>query len=139
VIDQSTEFGARVAAHLREDMVVWLTSVAPAGAPLPTPVWFLWDGQQSLRVSSLPTAKRVEHIAANPHVSLNFPGDGQGGDIVVFSARATIDADAPPVDRMEPFVTKYATAMQRIGLTPEQFAERYSVALHVELRRLRGH
>jgi hypothetical protein len=35
VIDEGTEFGARVARHLREDPVVWLTTVTPAGAPLP--------------------------------------------------------------------------------------------------------
>jgi PPOX class probable F420-dependent enzyme len=139
VIDQSTDFGARVAAHLRDDLVVWLTSVSPSGAPLPTPVWFLWDGAQTVRMYSLPTAKRVEHIAANPHVSLNFPGDGQGGDIVVFSGRAQIAPDAPPADRFAPYVSKYAAAIERIGLTPEQFGERYSAAVRVELTRVRGH
>ncbi len=36
MIDESTEFGARVAAHLREERVVWLTTVTPSGAPLPS-------------------------------------------------------------------------------------------------------
>jgi PPOX class probable F420-dependent enzyme len=139
VIDQSTEYGARVANHLRDDTVVWLTSVSQSGAPLPTPVWFLWDGEQSVRTYSLPTARRVEHIAANPHVSLNFPGDASGGDIVVFSGRATIDRDAPPADRVGPYIEKYQAAIERIGLTPQQFGERYSVALKVELTRVRGH
>ncbi|MDX6730957.1 MAG: hypothetical protein QOC54_905 [Baekduia sp.] len=139
MIDQSTEFGARVAAHLRDDPVVWLTSVSPSGAPLPTPVWFFWDGDRSVRIYSLPTAKRVEHIAANPHVSLNFPGDGQGGDIVVFSGRAEVDPEAPPADRFEPYATKYETAISGIGLTPEQFGERYATALRVDLTRVRGH
>ena len=44
VIDESTEFGARVARRLREETVVWLTTVTPSGAPLPRPVGFLWDG-----------------------------------------------------------------------------------------------
>ena len=34
MIDQSTEFGARVARHLRDEIVVWMTTVTPAGAPL---------------------------------------------------------------------------------------------------------
>jgi PPOX class probable F420-dependent enzyme len=139
VIDQSTDFGARVAAHLRDDIVIWLTTVSPTGAPLPTPVWFVWDREESLRIQSLPTAKRVEHIATNPNISLNFAGDGQGGDIIVFSGRATIDTAAPPMDRVEPYVAKYASHMERIGVTPEQFAARYSVALRVELGRVRGH
>jgi PPOX class probable F420-dependent enzyme len=139
VIDQSTDFGARVTAHLREDPVVWFTSVSRNGAPLPTPVWFLWDGEQTVQMYSLPTAKRVEHIADNPHVSLNFPGDGQDGDRVVFSGRAHVAPDAPPAGQNEPYVTKYATAIERLGLTPEQFGERYSTAVRVELTRVRGH
>ena len=31
-IDESTEFGARVAAHLRDDIAVWMTTVTPRGA-----------------------------------------------------------------------------------------------------------
>jgi PPOX class probable F420-dependent enzyme len=139
VIDQRTDFGARVAAHLREDTVVWFTSVSPNGAPLPTPVWFVWDGEQTVRMYSLPTAKRVEHIADNPHVSLNFRGDGQGGDIVVFSGHAQVAPDAPPANRNEPYITKYGTAIEGLGLTPEQFAERYSTAVQVQLTRVRGH
>jgi PPOX class probable F420-dependent enzyme len=139
VIDQSTDFGARVATHLREDPVIWLTSVSPSGAPLPTPVWFLWDGDRTVRIYSLPTARRLAHVAGNPRVSLNFPGDGQGGDIVVLSGRAEVDPDAPAADRFEPYVAKYATAIESIGLTPHHFGERYSAALRVELTRVRGH
>jgi PPOX class probable F420-dependent enzyme len=139
VIDQSTEFGARVVAHLREEVVVWLTSVSPRGAPLPTPVWFLWDGERSVRVYSLPTARRLQHIADNPNVALNFSGDGRGGDIVVFSGEARIDPDAPPAHQDDAYVAKYAEQIEGIGMTPEAFGERYSVALRVELARVRGH
>ena len=44
VIDEGTELGARAARRLREEHVVWLTTVTPARAPLPRPVGFLWDG-----------------------------------------------------------------------------------------------
>ena len=138
-IDQDTDFGARVAAHLRDDVVVWLTSVSPGGAPLPTPVWFLWDGGSHVRIQSLPTARRVEHLRANPKVSLNFAGDGQGGDIVVLSGRADVADDASPVDQVEAYVNKYRAHMERLGLTPEAFAARYSTVMEVELTSLRGH
>ena len=49
IIDESTEFGARVAEHLRTEIVVWMTTVTPSGAPLPMPVWFLWEGGESVR------------------------------------------------------------------------------------------
>ena len=94
-IDQSTAFGARAARHLREDPVVWLTTVSPRGAPSPNPVWFLWDGASSVTVFSLPDAARVAHLAGNPRMALHFGGDGRGGDIVVLSGTAVARPDAP--------------------------------------------
>ena len=94
VIDESTEFGARAARHLREEIVVWMTTVTPAGAPLPMPVWFLWDGSESVLMYSRPSP-RIRNIEANPRVSLNFGGDGGGGDIVVLSGRAEVDDGLP--------------------------------------------
>ena len=96
MIDEGTEFGARAARHLRDDRIVWLTTVTPAGAPLPSPVWFLWDGSETVLLFSLAGTARTRNIEANPHVSLNFAGDGSGGDIVVLSGRATIELGAPP-------------------------------------------
>jgi PPOX class probable F420-dependent enzyme len=68
VIDLSTEFGSRVARHLRDEHVVWLTTVTPSGVPLPRPVGFLWDGQETVSIYSQ-TGTRVRNIAANPKVT----------------------------------------------------------------------
>jgi PPOX class probable F420-dependent enzyme len=138
VIDESTEFGARVARHLREEIVVWLTTVTPAGSPLPRPVWFLWDGAESIVMYSRPGA-RVRNVEANPRVTLNFGGDGRGGDIVVLSGNATVDTAAPPADRAGDYRAKYDDHIARIGVTPEAFARRYSVPLRIRLTRLDGH
>ena len=118
--------------------MVWLTTVTRAGSPLPNPVWFHWDGAESIVMFSLPGA-RVRNVEANPRVTLNFAGDGRGGDIVVLSGRATVDRDAPSAARVEPYVEKYAQNMARIGLSPEEFAERYSVPIHVRIVGARGH
>jgi PPOX class probable F420-dependent enzyme len=138
VIDESTEFGARVARHLRDEIVVWLTTVTPRGAPLPMPVWFVWDGAESVTMYSQPGA-RVRNIEANQHVSLNFAGDGRGGDIGVLSGEAAIGRDAPPADQDRDYLAKYHDHISRIGMTPETFAKRYSVPVRIELLRLRGH
>jgi PPOX class probable F420-dependent enzyme len=138
VIDERTEFGARVARHLREEIVVWLTTVTPRGAPLPMPVWFSWDGAESVAVYSQPGA-RVRNIQANPHVSLNFSGDGRGGDIVVFSGDAVIDETGPAASKNHEYLAKYADHITRIGMTPDTFAERYSFPVRIQLERLRGH
>lgn len=137
-IDESTEFGARAAEHLRADIVVWLTTVARKSGPLPMPVWFLWDGADTVLMFSQEGA-RVRNVEADPRVSLNFAGDGRGGDIVVLSGRASAERDAPAADRVEPYLEKYASHIERIGLTPELFGARYSVPIRIELTRLRGH
>jgi PPOX class probable F420-dependent enzyme len=138
VIDTSTEFGARVARHLREDRVVWLTTVTPAGAPLPSPVWFLWDGAESVLVYSLDGA-RIRNIETNPRVTLNFAGDGRGGDIVVLSGVAEVAGDARPAHRNSDYLARYETDIGRIGMDPASFAERYRVPVRIGLQRVRGH
>lgn len=76
MIDESSEFGARVARHLREETIVWLTTVTPSGAPLLRPVGFLWDGGENVFVYSQPGA-RIRNISRNPKVTSNFRGDAK--------------------------------------------------------------
>ena len=138
IIDESTEFGARAAAHLREEIVVWMTVVTRSGGPLPMPVWFLWEGGESVLMFSRDGA-RVRNLEANPNVSLNFGGNGRGGDIVVLSGRATPDRDAPGAHQVGAYIQKYEDQIKRIGHTPETFAADYSVPVRIELTKLRGH
>ena len=138
IVDESTDFGARAAAHLRDDIVVWLTTISGKSGPLPMPVWFVWDGAETVRMFSQDGA-RVRNLEADPRVSLNFAGNGRGGDIVVLSGRATVEPDAPPADRVDAYVEKYSEHIARIGLTPEQFGVKYSNPVRIELTRLRGH
>jgi PPOX class probable F420-dependent enzyme len=102
------------------------------------PVWFVWDGAESIVVYSLPGA-RVRNVEANPRVALNFAGDGRGGDIVVLSGNAAIDRDVPPAYRADEYRVKYDEHIARIGMTAEAFAQRYSVPVSIQLTRLRGH
>jgi PPOX class probable F420-dependent enzyme len=138
IVDESTDFGARAAARLREEIVVWLTTISSKSGPLPMPVWFLWDGAETVLMFSQDGA-RVRNVQADPRVSLSFDGDGRGGDIVVLTGRATVEPDAPPADRVVAYVEKYGEHIARIGLTPEQFGARYSNPIRIELTRLRGH
>ena len=138
MFDEGTEFGSRVARHLREEIVVWMTTVTPGGEPLPMPVWFIWDGDATVVMYSLPSA-RVRNVESNPHVTLNFHGDGRGGDIVVLSGLAEVDRDAPPASESPAYLEKYDAHIARIGMTPETFARRYSVPVQIRLTGLRGH
>ena len=138
VIDETSAFGARAASHLREEIVVWLTTVTPTGAPVPRPVWFIWDGADTVVMYSQPKL-RIRNLEANPRVSLNFGGDGGGGDIVVLSGTATLDGDLPAANDDPAYLAKYDEHIARLGMTPETFAREYSVPVRIRLLKLRGY
>ena len=138
MIDQSTEFGRRVVRRLREERIIWLTTLGSDGAPQPRPVWFLWDGETFL-IYSQPNTHKIEHIRRSPHVSLNFDSDVLGGDIIVFTGEGRIAEDAPLAHQVAEYVEKYEAGFARIGMTAEEFANSYSVALRVTPTNLRGH
>ena len=94
-IDTTSEFGARVARRLNEDVVAWLTTVDADGTPQPSPIWFLWDGATFL-IYSQPDKVKLRNIERNPRVALNLDGNGTGGDIVVLIGEARVAPDAPP-------------------------------------------
>ena len=137
MIDESSEFGARVARHLREEIVVWLTTVTASGAPLPRPVGFVWDGGEDVSVYSQPGA-RIRNIARNPRVTLNFGGDGEGGDIVILSGIAEVDESGPTAVDDSAFSAKYATEFERFGMTAESYAQRFSVPVRIRVTAVDG-
>jgi PPOX class probable F420-dependent enzyme len=139
LIDETSAFGARVAGHLRDEIVVWMTTITPDAKPLPSPIWFLWDGGDSVLMFSRSDSPRIRNVPVNPNVSLNFGGDGHGGDIVVLSGEATIDRGAPAADAIPAYLLKYAGEIERLGWTQAQFAADYNVAVRIRLTGLRGH
>ena len=138
--DPSTPFGERVARRLRNERLIWLTTVDLHGMPQPTPVWFLWDENTStVLIYSLTNAKRLAHVQQNPKVALNFDGNGQGGDIIVITGEAHVSSDDPPANRLPTYVEKYRDFIARGFGTPENFASKYSVPLRIRPIALRGH
>jgi PPOX class probable F420-dependent enzyme len=135
---ENNEFAARILKHLREDVVVWVTSVSPGGQPSPNPVWFHWDGGDTLRIFCTPDAVRVRNIKDNPRVSLNFGGDGYGFDIVVLNGVAEIDPQDPAATDFPGLIAKYGAFFPQARLTPETYAQQYSVPIKIKLERARG-
>lgn len=136
-IDTDSEFGARVARRLREETIIWLTTVRADGRPQPSPVWFLWDGAGVL-IYSQPGKPKVRNIGRNPRVALHFDGNGRGGDIVIFDGEARVAPDAPPADQVPELVEKYREGIARLGGTAASFAREYSVAIRVTPTGVRG-
>ena len=74
------------------------------------------------------TPPRTRNIEANRKVSLNFAGDGSGGDIVILSGVASLEPDDAGAHSSTAYVAEVRWGFERLGLTPEQFAQRYSIA-----------
>ena len=131
-------FGDHVRARLRDERVIWLITTGADGTPQPNPVWFLWEEPSVLLVYNRPDAYRLAHIATRPRVSLNFDGDGKGGDIVVLSGTARVVDSRPLAHQHSSYVAKYERHMMRVGGTTAEFAAQYPVAIEISIERVRG-
>ena len=138
LLDPTTEFGARADQRLRDELIGWLVTVNPAGAPVPVPVWFLWDGARSLLIYSRPNTAKLRNIAASPRVSVHLDGDGVGGDVVVVSGRARL-SDDPGADGVDAYIEKYGKRISSNGWTPASFAANYAVPIRSRWFRISGH
>jgi len=137
MVDFTTRFGRHVSRRLRQEKVIWLTTVDSNNAPQPRPVWFHWDGETILIFSEQGKAK-LRHIAANPNVSLNFNTDEDGGDVVVILGEAKILGSSPPENRIKTYLRKYREGIRSLNMTIEEFAQTYSVPILITPRAIRG-
>jgi PPOX class probable F420-dependent enzyme len=137
VIDQSTEKGSKVTRWLQEDIVAWLVTVSPDGTPVPTPVWFWWDGETVL-VYSQPGKPKLRHIAANRRVAIALPLDEVGDLRAVVTGNAELDESAPAAFENPEYIAKYRDEIARLGSNPEQFSGAYSVPIRIRPTRLRA-
>ena len=136
MLDTTTPAGARAAQRLRDELIIWMTTVSAAGQPQSSPVWFLWDGETFL-VYSRPRTGKLRNLEHNPRVGLNLDGNGRGGDVVVVEGIASIDSSAPRADAIPEYVEKYRERIAANGWTPASFAADYSEAIRITPRRAR--
>jgi PPOX class probable F420-dependent enzyme len=135
--DPSASFGARVARRLRDELVIWLTTIGADGTPQPNPVWFLVEDDTVL-VYNRDDALRLKHIRRNPRVALNLDTDGEGEDVIVLTGTAEILDGYPLATEIKAYMDKYDAAARQISGDPDAFAAEYHVALRVRIDRVRG-
>lgn len=133
-----TEFGAHVRERLRDETLVWLTTVAEDGTPQPNPVWFWWDGADSVVVYNDREARRLRRLLAGPRVSLNLETGDDGEDVVVITGRAEPAPDVPSPDRNDAYLAKYGELITTIGYDVAGFAARWNVPVRVRIEKVRG-
>ena len=123
---------------LREDPVVWLSSVQRDGRPHLVPVWFHWDGEQIVAFSK-PHARKVDNLRDQPFVMLAVGTPGLEFEVELIEATAELP-DRPAADLMpEGFGAKYRELLRRAGLTVQRFAEVYSQPIVLRPTRFLGY
>jgi PPOX class probable F420-dependent enzyme len=136
MIDLTSEFGRRVDQSLKHEEMIWLTTVTPAGAAQPNPVWFYWDGEAVILYSQ-PGSYRVRNILHIPRVALNLEdADVPRHNLVVNLSGARFNHNyVKPHPRYEQKYSKYTPEM---SLTFNQLVAENSVEITIKPTRLRG-
>lgn len=121
---------SRIDRLLREEPVVWLSSVRPDGGPHLVPIWFSWDGREIL-IASKPGAQKVRNLRANPNVMLALGEAEDDFDVGLLEGRAELlDTPVAAVLPASHFA-KYRSQMAAIGLTTDEFLAAYSQAIRI--------
>jgi PPOX class probable F420-dependent enzyme len=127
----------KVEKRLREEQVIWLTTVRADGMPLPTPVSFYWDGETVL-IYSMPNSLKLRNIAGNPHAALNLNSDAWGREVVVLTGKIREDRATPPLIQNTVYLAKYrASISEGLQMTLESFSQKFSVPLRFTPERIR--
>lgn len=125
-------------AALRNDPVVWLSSVQPDGRPHLVPVWFHWDGEHIVAFSK-PHARKVENLRQHAGAMLAVGMPGPDFEVELIEATAELP-DVPAAEVMPAgFGAKYRELLRRAGLTVQKFAEVYSQPIVLRPTRFLGY
>ena len=137
MLDFHTQFGRHVNRRLRDEKIIWLTTVDSEHTSQPRPVWFQWD-RETLLIFSQQQKAKLRHISQNPRVSLNFNTDQGGGDVAALIGEARI-VDAPPdLSRVKTYLRKYREDIKNLGMSIEEFSHSYIVPILVTPKSMRG-
>jgi PPOX class probable F420-dependent enzyme len=138
MIDFTSNFGRAVQGYLKDQYMIWLTTIDSNLVPQPRPVWFIWE-EDSFLIFSQAKAYKVAHIRKNPKVALHFNTDETGDKhVIVFTGEASIDLDHLPAHLVPAYFEKYKDSIAGLDMTPEGFSREYSIAIKIRPAEVRG-
>lgn len=129
--DQTKPNNAHVEQRLREDPIIWLTTVRADGRPHTVPVWFLWEGETFL-ILSQPGNLKIRNLQRNPHITLALDGTKQGGDVVTVEGEAELLNEQSKNMAVPAFSAKYASMIKAMGEDLNRMAEEYSQPIRIK-------
>ena len=135
--DFNSKIGRTIKRRLKQEQIIWLTTLGAHQTPQPRPVWFHWDGETVL-IFSQSAAAKVRHITRHPRVALNFNTDSQGGAVGVLIGEAQISREPVEPKRMKAYLRKYKLGIQSLGMTPAAMTQDYPIAIRVTPLTIRG-
>lgn len=91
--------------QLKEERIIWLSTVRPDGRPHLVPIWFYWTGEY-IYFTTFQGSRKLENLMSNHHLAMALP---DGGDVVILEGTAEfVDGiDAQPL--FDGFLTKYGS------------------------------
>lgn len=122
--------------RLRNELILWLSTVRPDGQPHLVPVWFLWDGTTILMFSQ-PKAQKIRNLRYNPSVVLALDSANEGEDIVMIEGQAELIDDPTLTSEIPAYAEKYAALVKSFGWTAASMAADYSQAIRITPTRFR--
>ena len=144
--DPATPLGETVRQRLREESLIWLTTVSDTGTPQPNPVWFLWQedpdsdwGDGSFLIFNSNTSARLSTFTERPRVALHFNSIG-GRGITVFTGDVEVIEGHPGAHEVPAYVAKYGPRLEAMGVGKglDEFMEKYSVVTRIRPVKVRG-
>jgi PPOX class probable F420-dependent enzyme len=130
--------GPQAEAALRDDPVVWLSSVQTDGRPHVVPVWFHWDGERIVAFSK-PHARKVDNLRELPRVMLAVGTPGPDFEVELIEATAELPASSAAEMMPAGFGAKYRVMLRRANLSVQRFAEVYSQPIVLRPTRFLGY
>jgi PPOX class probable F420-dependent enzyme len=137
MLDLSSARDAAIDRRLRDDLIIWLTTVGPTGRPHSVPVWFWWDGA-AIVIYSEPETRKIRDLRRNKAVALALETRDEGEEVIFFEGDAELTSE-PSTELMPPeFGEKYAHLFPRNDSTPEKMAAQYSQPIRINGARVKA-
>ena len=131
VFDPANELHARALARLESEQVAWFGTIGRDGFPHSVPLWFLWRDGRAL-IMSEPGSVKVKNLRENDRVIFHLESGDDGEQWAILRGFATISPEPSSawLDRIaDEYTDKYGEWMQRLGITTESMAERYTALI----------
>jgi PPOX class probable F420-dependent enzyme len=135
LLDPTRPEDQHISERLRDDLIVWLTTVRPDGRPHMAAVWFLWEGD-TIVIFSQPNQK-IRNLRANPSVALALDDTKTGGDAITIEGQAELLPAGAVTPELPDYAAKYAAQLAEMQWDAAAMAQSYSQAIRIMPTRFR--